>query len=157
MNNNEPITQGLRRTVDSVFSLCGMDEVTHKALLNHCDNIDAIHEKLRKTLKARQTANNTEVWALVNRLLDAAEKRENITLWGTNYTALPLDADGVPINIGDNIKDISDPHNYGTVYNMAIRRDGWWIYFTNIGVRPTECRHYHEPTVMDVLDNLLMN
>lgn len=70
------------------------------------------------------------------------------------YIALPVDADGVPIHVGDEMAflgrmtvDATDGHN---VFFFA---DNWTdgVYC----VRADELRHYHAPTVEDVLLDLL--
>lgn len=85
------------------------------------------------------------------RLDDAATKREDVTLWGVDYTALPVDADGVPIHVGDvmelaggNVEKVESLHNYGS--------EGWSATTTNNAtVIPWSTRHHHAPTVEDVL------
>ena len=50
------------------------------------DRVDAEHERTVGFCK---------------RLEDAAAKREDVEIFGVEYTALPLDADGEPIRVGD--------------------------------------------------------
>lgn len=42
------------------------------------------------------------------RIEQAAANREDVTLWGVDYVALPVDADGVPIHVGDTVWDVED-------------------------------------------------
>lgn len=151
MSDNTPITQRLREHLKVTAAMLGHEPSTPlvKGVLAECDNIDAIHKALEDA--------NAEMREFCNRLEDAADKREDVDLWGVSYTALPLDADGVPIHVGDEMQNVSAPASHGTVYRMELTCDGWWIYFRGVGMRPSNYRNHHEPTVMDVLDELLMN
>lgn len=101
MSDNKPITQGLREYIErhpTMMHAVGLTDL--------CDGIDAVHKaledenaELRKKLDG-----DSEVMAFVDRLSDAADRREDVDLWGVSYTALPLDADGVPIHVGDVVK-----------------------------------------------------
>lgn len=72
------------------------------------------------------------------------------------YVALPLDAEGEPIHVGDSIEIIGG--EYGTAVAIELCEDGGW----NVSMRPTgwdtptlfaaECvRHHRPPTVEDIL------
>ena len=64
---------------------------------------------------------------------------------------LPVDADGVPIHVGDvmelaggDVEKVESMHNYGN--------EGWAVTTThNATVIPWSARHHHAPTVEDVL------
>ena len=64
---------------------------------------------------------------------------------------LPVDADGVPIHVGDvmelaggDVEKVESMHNYGN--------EGWSVTTThNATVIPWSARHHHAPTVEDVL------
>lgn len=60
--------------------------------------------------------NNAETEVFLDRLHGAAEKREDVTLFGVRYTALPLGADGAPLSIGDKVD--SDVYPSGTVVGV---------------------------------------
>lgn len=71
------------------------------------------------------------------------------------YVRLPVDADGVPIHVGERVQLIgNDP---STVSHMSLADDGWRVYVKydgGIGTgsgEPKRIRHYHAPTVEDVL------
>lgn len=154
MSDYIPITQELRD-----------DVVTDASIEAHCDKIDALYkslekqnEELRKELKKRPIAGDAEVIAFVERLRDAAEKHEDVTLWGVDYTALPLDADGVPIHVGE----VMDTNCFGTVevegfIHSAIAFYNYEDQQARLCTSPAKLCHHHKPTVMDVLDELLMN
>ena len=68
---------------------------------------------------------------------------------------LPMDADGVPIHVGDRVQLIgNDP---STVSHMSLAGDGWRVYAKydgDLGTgsgEPSRIRHHHTPTVEDVL------
>ena len=79
-----------------------------------------------------------------------AKNREDLTLFGTDYVALPEDADWVPINVGDVLD------GYGKtieVVEMRYGRSGW-VLISRDGNGYADCAafsHHHEPTVEDVL------
>lgn len=61
------------------------------------------------------------------------------------YVELPKDADGVPIRVGDVMRD-------GTVTCIRDAGKGWEIVLDYWGShQPCDVTHYHEPTVEDVL------
>lgn len=94
----------------------------------------------------------------LNRLADA---REEMDLFGQVYVPLPKDADGVPIRVGDvveNLREDLEPplHHIITVYSIQFRayQRAWSIAedgYPSIMYRAHELRHYHKPTVEDVL------
>ena len=76
------------------------------------------------------------------------------------YVALPLDADGEVIRIGDSIEIIGG--EYGTAVAIELCEDGGW----NVSMRPAgwdtptlfaaeSVRHHHPPTVEDVLRDFI--
>ena len=67
------------------------------------------------------------------------------------YIKLPVDADGVPIHIGD-VMDGTCPsgkHVNGTV--NAIGDGVFWLSNVQFSLKPDYMHHYHAPTVEDVL------
>ena len=65
------------------------------------------------------------------------------------YVELPKDADGVPIRVGDVMRD-------GTVTCIRDAGKGWEIVLDYWGShQPCDVTHHHEPTVEDVLQKLL--
>ena len=74
---------------------------------------------------------------------------------------LPVDADGVPIHVGERVQLIgNDP---STVSHMSLAGDGWRVYVKydgDLGTgsgEPSRIRHHHDPTVEDVLREFLDN
>ena len=87
------------------------------------------------------------------RLEACADNREDVTLWGVDYTALPVDADGVPIRIGDVMENIVCPPVHREVTGVGVECFYGWDdgngRYSQFGAN---CyRHHHAPTVEDVL------
>lgn len=84
------------------------------------------------------------------RLEACADKCEDVTLFGVDYMAYPLDADGEAIHVGDVLD------GYGkTIEVVEIRygRSGW-VLISRDGNGYADCAaftHHHAPTVEDVL------
>lgn len=66
------------------------------------------------------------------------------------YMPLPLDADGVPIRVGDKMRN-------GTVTSIWDSGKGWEIIldYYRSAHRPCDLTHYHRPTIEDVLFEIL--
>ena len=67
------------------------------------------------------------------------------------WVRLPVDADGVPIHVGDVMEWVDEPGITRTVTSIQLANDGWWVYISGTGRRPDKYRHHHAPTVEDVL------
>ena len=86
-----------------------------------------------------------------DRLCRASERREDVTLWGVDYTALPLDAEGEPIHVGD-VMEWPD----GSTAEVVGIGDGTFFYVED-GEDAAEWSsasgkiHHRAPTVEDVL------
>lgn len=114
------------------YGFCGD---THDVVTAIADRIDAEHE------------------AQLNDAFETRNSDENLESDG--WIRLPKDADGEYIHIGERVQLIgNDP---STVSHMSLADDGWRVYVKydgGIGTRsgePKRIRHYHAPTVEDVL------
>lgn len=138
-----PITQALRGRLKVAAAMLGHEPSTPlaKGVLAECDNIDAIHKALEDEYISRCKRNA--------KLRETLAERE--TSSPKDLMPLPLDADRAPICVGDHMQSVVKPDSRGTVYRMELTRDGWWIHFGSVGMRPEKCRHCHKPTVADVL------
>ena len=76
-------------------------------------------------------------------LIDAAEQEV-----AERYVALPVDADDVPWHLGDVTE------NGNTVTAMGLNAQGWCFVGTPNDIDPSIHRHYHAPTVEDVVTDL---
>ena len=103
------------------------------------DRIDAEHERTVGFCK---------------RLEDAAAKREDVEIFGVEYTVLPLDAHGEYIHIGD-VMEWCDSGETLTVEGIG---SDVLFYIDGENAEWTAARnkrHHHEPTVEDVLRAML--
>ena len=85
---------------------------------------------------------------------DLAAQHED-AMAGHGWVRLPVDAEGVPIRIGERVQLVgNDP---STVSHMSLADDGWRVYVKydgGIGTgsgEPKRIRHHHALTVEDVL------
>ena len=95
------------------------------------------------------------------RLEACADNREDVTLFGVDYTALPVDADGVPIHVVDVMDERLPFGGYAapaSVDTMELSRGaggyGWMVRLDSESgafINPKLLRHHHAPTVEDVL------
>ena len=129
------ITDELRKVAAKTECANGRCEKLYRGDLEHiADRIDAEHDEVR---------------GFCERLERAATNREDVTLWGVDYTALPVDADGVPIHAGDVL------NGYGKtieVVELRYGRSGWVLISRDgSGYADTFAFAHHAPTVEDVL------
>ena len=85
-----------------------------------------------------------------NRLQTAAKNHEDITLWNVDYIALPTDAKGKSIHIGDTMK--SGDYIF-KVHSIEYRSDAIWDIYDKHGY-PYSSKylyHYNPPTVENIL------
>lgn len=91
------------------------------------------------------------------RLEECADNREDVTLFGVEYTALPVDADGVPIHVGDVMEFTYDPPQDQPLFEVSgFGADGTLFYAPRGEVDPRKTTNasvvrHHAPTVEDVL------
>ena len=91
-----------------------------------------------------------EAGPFCDRLREAAAECADVTLFGVDYIALPVDADGVPIHVGD---VLTDGEYTFRVDELAAFGDGSWSIRNEDGNAWAACdiTHHHAPTVEDVL------
>lgn len=65
------------------------------------------------------------------------------------YVELPKDANGIEIRVGDDMEEVSGHFagEHSAVEYLAMTKDGWEVD----GEPPQSLRHYHAPTIFDVL------
>ena len=89
---------------------------------------------------------NCESREFAHRIEKCARNREDVTLWGVDYMPYPLDADGVPIHVGD-VMEVGNGRR-DEVRFLTLNENGW--AFNEKGWVPN-WSHHHAPTVEDVL------
>lgn len=143
------------RSIDNLreyaLTAASVNATTRAVLAGYIDEIEREVDELRDRdyRNGREDAEGAVEFA--DRLKAAVDRRADVTLFGIDYTALPLDADGVPIHVGDvmelaggAVEEVESMHNYGS--------EGWSVTTThNATVIPWSARHHHAPTVEDVL------
>lgn len=92
---------------------------------------------------------NCESREFAHRIEECARNRDDVTLFGVDYTPLPVDADGVPIHVGDVMWQKDRITKRGC---KAIMGDAYVMLDGIQGaVYAKGLTHYHAPTVDDVL------
>ena len=117
-----------------------MGEMARAIVRNYCDAIEA------------ETGDPTGARRFAERLEAAAAERADVTLFGVDYTALPVDADGVPIHVGDVMEwpygnGEFRVNGIGGNTLFYIDKDSGECEWTAAGDK----RHHHAPTVESVL------
>lgn len=113
------------------------------------DRIDAEHRSALEKLAA-QVDETSDMREFCGRIEQAANNREDVTIWGVDYVPLPVDADGVPIHVGDRLEHVNGAF---TANDMTISIDGIWRAWDGENghtVLLAKC-HHRAPTVEDVL------
>ena len=91
--------------------------------------------------------------------IDAEYERQLEVLYrdmsDAEYIKLPVDADGEPIHVGDELEDVDNPSSHGEVHRIELTRDACWVFVNGFGRTSNHYRHYHAPTVEDVLREML--
>ena len=128
------------------------------SLRDHVNGIlDGIEHEVEE-LRDRDYRNGREdaegAVEFADRLKAAVDKREDVTLFGVDYTALPVDADGVPIHVG-NVLEWSDGETFRvegiggeTLFYIGNNNECEW---TSIDLK----HHHRAQTVEDVLREML--
>ena len=140
------ITDKLREYVIGADGM-GMTHGHAKSIYAIADRIDAEAEDNERFRR--------EAEPFCNRLREAAAERADVTLFGVDYVALPLDADGVPIRVGDMMEGEKVGGGFGEPFEVV----GYIL--SNGELEPMDehncprkrkyLRHHHAPTVEDVL------
>lgn len=91
-----------------------------------------------------------EAGPFCDRLREAVAERADVTLFGVDYIAMPVDADGAPIHVGDTLD------GYGKTIEVVKLRygRGGWVLISRDGSGYADTfafAHHHAPTVEDVL------
>jgi hypothetical protein len=149
MSEHTPITGELREAVEWEPTFCGPDRamVPQPEFDCICDAIDAVHAGLE-----RENAELRELLAVLDN-----ERGDMHDGW----VRLPLDADGVPLHIGELVDEMLPFGGYAApapIDTMELYRGasgyGWMVKLdaeNSALISPNLLRHHHAPTVEDVL------
>ena len=103
-------------------------------------------KSLDELRKFYEKADGYEMWTPKHKVeLDSIADRIEAEL-AERYVALPIDADGVPIRVGDEMACINNGEHCPVEY-IVLTEDGWEVD----GESPASMRHYYTPTVEDML------
>lgn len=136
--NNEHGICGCNELIRTVFGV--KQRAAYVALNAIADAIDAEEAEMRD---------------FCEKLNELADEREEVDLFGHAYVPLPLDANGVPIRVGDWIAGRLD---VGAKVEAVTSDDVYW--FEPDGCHwchASEVRHYHKPTVEDLLREMAVD
>ena len=140
---------------DYVLTAPSVCSTTRDILVGYIDDIDREVAEVRDRdyRNGREDAKGAAEFA--DRLCRAAERREDVTLWGVDYTPLPVDADGEAIHVGDVMEERSG-HTFEVASIMVFGGSGNQLVFSDARNfssfrEPHDLRHHHAPTVEDVL------
>ena len=141
------ITDELRVYTEKQIKWVDMTKVHYHELFRIADRIDAEHQKALDEWKAE----NGQMWLKGYSECHAELMEGNETLASDlercGWVRLPLDADGVPLRVGDEIEYPNGARD--TVRFATISPIGWAV--NDRGWVPEAVRHHHPPTVEDVL------
>lgn len=119
----------------------------------------SITEELKTWVDAypwRKDHDAAEAHALIDRI-DAAYQREVDAARETMFSmpnhrvALPLDADGIPIHLGDEMCTVDTPEYHSPVEFMTLTEKGWMM-INGDDVGPSELRHWDAPSIENLLN-----
>ena len=139
--------------------VCDMTSVSSMTKANMSVYLDAIEQEVEQ-LRDREYQNGREdagdAVEFADRLCRASERREDVTLWGVDYMPLPVDADGVPIHVGDVLEWVDPDGEVEVVCMVDAVGVGCFFAWDAANCRYAQkCanayRHHHAPTVEDVL------
>lgn len=151
MSDNKPITDDIRKFLGG--ALYNSPSCFDRATVL-CDYIDAMHKKLQDD-HATLERECAEMRDFCERVEKAAQAREDVTLFGADYKALLLDADGVPIHVGDVMKGEKVGGGFGEPFEVVgyIMSNGELEPMDEHGCprKHEYLHHHHAPTVADVL------
>lgn len=142
------ITDELREWMFDHTVNCSDDRI---ALVAIADRIDAEHEsKVSYWQDASYKDGYDEGFASADDYF--TDKRETLKEHG--WVKLPVDADGVPIHVGDRLTDSAEFKSEGVVESLMLEPTGWSVHFGAgwADERIHDWHHHYPPTVEDVLE-----
>ena len=149
---------GAMKSIDNLreyaLTAASVNATTRAVLAGYVDEIEREVEELRDRdyRNGREDAKGAVEFA--DRLKASATNRADVTLFGVEYTALPVDAEGKPIHAGDVLD------GYGKTIEVVELRYGrsGWVLISRDGNGYADCAaftHHHAPTVEDVLEEFV--
>ena len=127
------ITDELRKWIDSIAWLEDSVTQAHKNILAIADRIDERYSVKVERLEKYRAA------------VDAMLKE---------YIKLPVDADGVPIRVGDKVTRF-DCVTVETIESIEFYKDGWWIESDRCGGKPENIHHVQPDSWEQIIEDAL--
>lgn len=131
------------------YGFCGD---THDVVTDIADRIDAAHQKAEDEWKAKDDQTWLKGYAECHAELMAGNEVIAESLEEAGWVKLPVDADGVPIHIGDEMvlqhEAAEKPY---TVQSLTWDGEDWYFTCNEGFFNACGWEHYHAPTVEDVL------
>lgn len=75
-----------------------------------------------------------------------------IALDESQWVRLPVDADGLPIHVGDEVVDVDCPKEQHLVAELRLDSISWSIFMGRFTLLPSRCRHVQPDTWERILD-----
>lgn len=138
----------------SVDALRELGSQYHDRIIFFKEEFDKCLGAIEEEGKTRYGTEYTdELYQFARRVEVAANDRDDVTLFGVDYTPLPVDADGVSIHVGDVMENIVCPPVHREVTGVGVECFyGWDDGNGRYSQFDANCyRHHHAPTVEDVL------
>ena len=135
----------------------------------------SITDELREWVKSLYTPNSGELKLQAERIADRIDAEHEKAAAGcihydperhycavhgdteNGWIRLPVDADGVPIHVGDRLTDSAEFKSEGVVESLMLEQTGWSAHFGAgwADERIHDWHHHYPPTVEDVLDEFV--
>lgn len=129
------ITDELREYVIRVHRNGWFDRRVCDDLLEITDRIDAEHERMYEALTIGMEPMTEENMAR------------------NGWVKLPVDADGVPINVGDEVVDVDCPKKPHLVAELRLDSITWSIFMSSFTLLPSRCRHVQPDTWERIIED----
>lgn len=129
------ITDELREYVIQVHRNGWFDRRVCDDLLEITDRIDAEHERMYEALTIGMEPMTEENMAR------------------NGWVKLPVDADGVPIHVGDEVVDVDCPKKPHLVAELRLDSITWSIFMSSFTLLPSRCRHVQPDTWERIIED----
>lgn len=132
-----------------------MDSVDKLRVSNDASDYQWIRSEYLNKIADEIEAEIAEQSAFIERLRKAVENGDDVTLWDADYMRLPVDADGIPIRLGDRLEGWKHPIDEISFAATGIALDNCKGEHVTLHMLETDLRHHHPPTIEDVLEEFV--
>lgn len=108
-------------------------------------------------IQAEVDSNFAELEGFAKRVENAVNNSEDLTLFGRDYMLLPVDADGVPIRVGDLLEYQCEGMSRLHAQGVYVYKDGRkCVMNESLGIwLPEQCHHVKPRMLEDILEELV--